>query len=39
MRVFDILKYISEHVTLVEFVDAVEDVQDTVSIYGCWIYD
>ena len=36
---FYILYYISEDITLVQFMDTIGNVNHSVSIYGCWIYD
>ena len=38
-RKFGILKYISEHVTLDQFMETVGNVHPVVSIVGNWIFD
>ena len=35
----DILKDISDHVTLVQLLDSLGYVNHTISVVGCWIFD
>ena len=36
---YDILTYISEHVTLVQLMDSLGNVNHAISIIGYWIFD
>ena len=36
---FGILNHISDHVTLVQLIDTISNVNNAVSINGYWIYD
>ena len=36
---FNILNNISEHVTLVQFMDSIGNVNHAVSVVGSWIFD
>ena len=36
---FDILKNISEYITLVQLMDSLGNVNDAISIVGYWIFD
>ena len=38
MGSYDILKYISEHVTLVQFMDYLVNVNHAISVVGYWIF-
>ena len=39
MGYFDILMDISEHVTLVQLMDSLGNVNRDISVVGCWIFD
>ena len=39
MGCFDILTYISEHVTLVQLMDYLGNVNNATSVVGYWIFD
>ena len=36
---YDILKDISEHVTLVKLMDSLRNVNNAISVFGYWIFD
>ena len=36
---YDIMKYISEHVTLVQLMDYLGNVNHAISVVGYWIFD
>ena len=39
MGYYDILKNISEHVTLVQLIDSLVNVYHAISVVGYWIFD
>ena len=39
MESYDILTDISKHVTLVQLIDSLGNVNHAISVVGCWIFD
>ena len=39
MGYYDIMKYISEHVTLVQLMDYLGSVKHSISVVGYWIFE
>ena len=39
MGSYNIMTDISEYVTLVKFIDSLDNVNNAISVVGCWIFD